>query len=507
MLNYERDNFSIIKNIGDSWLALGDYDRAKKYFEQAQSLDPNVPDLYADIAYIEQKRENLDGSIANYKKALDLKDNEVWRKSLAYTLWKNEELEDAVKEFETIDEHGLAAYIYQTVDQREKAIEQYSKAIEKDPDDLKSRFNLGRLYHETANYEEAKKQYLEIIQRRPNDSETLYLLAVAEQEDGAITEAVNYYTQLLEKYLVEPDTELQARIKRNIHYNLGLAYKIKDEIELSETNFEEALRLGFKPEKDVYRELISVKMLRDEPNEAKKLLNSWLKKNPTNLYARNLYADLLISTGKEREAIEQLRLASALDSTDKTRLKLANLLHSQNNLYDALAEYQIILGKDKNNLNALVGAGSTYRSLGLRDEAVDIYAKAVKKYPDDLLANYNYGLALQEDKKYEKALEVYKKVQSINPEFTDNYYALGLCYWDLGNKSQALVTWNQFLTSSSDETLKAEVLRLINDYKVSLNKAKEKEKVEELIEEAQPKTENEESKLDNPYINTDETTS
>ncbi len=480
VLNYEKANFSIIKNIGDCWLALEQLDRAKISYKQAQLVDPNVPDLYADIAFIDQKQKNYPESIENYKKALELKDTKLWRKSMAYTLWANDDLELAVSEFKDVEEYNIAGYINQLLGKDEAAIAEYAKAVSEDPKDLKSRFNLGRLYHGSKKYKAAKEQYLNIIEQKPNDAETLYLLGVAEQETGAVTEAINYYEEIQSKHLDSDNDaisdELKLALRKNIYFNLGLAHKVMQDLEKSELNFEKALDEKFSPAADVYRELITVKMLQAKEDDARTVLMSWLKQDPTNVSARNLYADLLVSMEKERDAIEQLRLASVLDQTTQTRLKLANLLHSQNNLYDALAEYQIILKQDNKNLNAILGAANNYRSLGLRTEALNLYKKAVSENPDDMLVNYNYGLLLQEMGKLPQALDQYLKVQAINPDFSENYYALGLCYWDLKEKDKAVKVWDMFMTMSSDSDLKREVSKLMSEYEFSNIQTKQKPK-------------------------------
>lgn len=488
VLNYERDNFSIVKNIGDCWLALEQLDRAKENFLLAQAIDPNVPDLYADIAFIDQKLKNFDSSIGNYRKAIALKDSKLWRKSLAYTLWANKDLDEAVEEFKGIEEHNLAGYIYQLLENKDGAVAQYAKAVEKNPKDLKSRFNLGRLRHEGKDYVGAKEQYLKIIEERPNDAETLYLLGVAEQETGAISEAINYYKEIQSKHLDKKNTgagPINEVLKKNIYFNLGLAHRIQNDLSESEINFEKALEEKFTPVSDVYRELVTVKILQEKRQEAKDVVLRWLSKDPTNVSARNLYADLLVSLEKEREAIEQLKLASVLDQTSETRIKLANLLHSQNNLYEALAEYQLVLNQEDDNLNAILGAANNYRSLGLKDEAVNLYKKALEAYPDDLLANYNYGLILQETNKLPQALKQYIKVEQINPDFADNYYALGLCYWDLGEKDKAVSAWDSFLKLSNNAELRKEVVQLMKEHQFSniqtnnQDKVKEQEGIEE----------------------------
>lgn len=470
VLGYQPNTYSIRKNMGDCWLALKQFDKARENYQEAQKLDPNVPDIYADIAFVAKEEQNYTTAVENYRKALELKKDDKWKRALAYSLWRNNQTEEAVKVFNEIKEFNIAGYLYQTIGDQNNATISYQKAIEANPKDNKSRFNLARIYHESKQYDLAKTEYEKLLQQKPNDVEVVFLLAVLEQERGNSKIAMQYYNDLLANQLKStPGVELDENsklIKNNIYYNLGLAYKANQNYQKAEQNFEELLKKETKVEKfdkskDVYKELSFIKIALGKDTEAEKLINSWLREDPANVEARNLYADFLVHVSKERKAIEQLRLASVLDQTVKTRLKLANLLHAQSNLYEALAEYQLVLQNEPDNLNALLGAANNFRSLGFKTEAVNIYKKATDKYPNDVLANFNYGLLMQESNDLATARKQYEKVLEINPNFLQTYYVLGLIYWEQNQKDQAKVLWDEFLKQSSDEKLKGEIRKIL----------------------------------------------
>ena len=103
----------------------------------------------------------------------------------------------------------------------------------------------------------------------------------------------------------------------------------------------------------------------------------------------------------------------------------------------------------------------TFKALSLNKEAENYYARALEYYPDDYLANYNFGLLLQSEKKFKEALTYYEKVLKLNPDFLENYYVLGLCYWHLEDKDKAIQLWNEFLAVSEDEETKDSIKNLI----------------------------------------------
>jgi len=472
VLKYLPDDYSILKNLGDSWLALSQFDKAKESYDKAVAIDPNVPNLYADLAFIAHKQDNLDNAVINYEKALSLKSEPKWKKALAHTYWSNQQEDEAIVAFESIDEYAISAYIFQSQNELLKAVEDYKKAIEINPNDHKSRFNLAQIYYSLGQNENAKNEYEELLQEKPNDTEVIFLLASLRQEMGDHGVAIKYYKDLLDNYLVLEDpnqtpTENEKLFKNNVQYNLGIAYKMEQDLESAESSFEQLLEDvnhsdEFLNDKDVYKELSFIKIALGKNVEAERIINSWIKEDPASVEARNLYADFLIHLSDERKAIEQLRLASALDETITTRLKLANLLHSQNNLFEALSEYQTILQEQPNNLNALQGAANNFKALGYKDEAIAMYKRIVTNYPKDLLSNYNYGLLLQENKDLDNAKKQYEIVKEINPSFTQVYYVLGLVYWDLGEKGLAKQTWDYFISNSNNEDLKNRVKLIID---------------------------------------------
>jgi tetratricopeptide (TPR) repeat protein len=467
VLNYNPNEYSILKNVGDCWLALGQFSKAKENYIKTKDLDPNVPNIYADIAFVAKQEKDFTQAVENYKQALKIKDNKEWKKSRAYTLWAGGQVQEAIEAFDEMGEYNISGFLYQSLDKDTQAIAAYEKAIAADPKDARSRFNLARIYHEKGNLDKAKLAYEKLLEQKPGDKEAIFLLATLRQEQGDIDVAMQFYKDLLAQFNLETkalddDSKL---IKDSVYFNLGLAYKSQQDLIKAEENFEQLVTAEtsprFEKKKDVFKELSFIKIALNKNLEAEKLINSWLRDDPTSVDARNLYADYLVHFSKERQAIEQLRLASVLDNTSKTRLKLANLLHSQNNLYEALAEYQVILQKDSTNLSALLGAANNFKSLGFNEEAIGMYRETLKQYPDDVLANYNFGLLMQEAKDLQTAKVHYEKVIALNPNFAQAYYVLGLVNWDLGDKQKARQYWDTFMQTSTDESTKAQIKQII----------------------------------------------
>jgi len=461
VLKYEESSYAVHKNIADSWLALSQYENARESYKKAIEIDGAVPNVYADLAFIESKLGNYDEAIKDYQNAIKLKNEEQWHRALARVFYLNHENQKAIDAYLYVEDYTMAAYIQQQDEKYNEAIANYTKALESNPEDTKTLYNLASLYYEKKNFPLASTHLQKLLQLKPNDTESLFLLASSEQQLEKYDAAISHYNEILK---ISP---LDSLLKNDTYYNIAMAQKQKGDIKASETNLETIFAdrenlAKFKKIDDLYRNLLALKLEQKKFKEAEDIAEAILEAKPSDLAMRQTYSDLLISEGRTQEAMEQLRLAIAFDNTQKSRLKLAKLLKDSQNHFDALTEYQTAVTKDPKNLEALLGTANTFKALSLEKEAEAYYTRALEYYPNDYLANYNFGLLLQSQKKFKEALTYYEKVLELNPKFVENYYVLGLCYWNLQKKDKAMQLWNQFLAQSEDEETKENIQKLIN---------------------------------------------
>ncbi len=152
VLKYEQNDYAVHKNVADSWLALSQYENARESYKKAAQIDGNVPNIYADLAFIESKFGNYDEAVKNYQNAIKLKNEDVWHKALAKVFYLNNEKQKAIDAYLYVEDYNMAAYIQQQEGKYDEAIINYNKALEKNPDDSKTLYNIARLYYEKKNY-------------------------------------------------------------------------------------------------------------------------------------------------------------------------------------------------------------------------------------------------------------------------------------------------------------------------------------------------------------------
>ncbi|MFC2050431.1 tetratricopeptide repeat protein [Chloroflexota bacterium] len=121
---------------------------------------------------------------------------------------------------------------YEDIDEYDKAIACYTKAIELDPEDaLYYRFR-GHAYEDRGEYDEAIADYTRAIELDPESWSAYQARGNTYDSKGEYDKAIADYTKLIE---LEPDF---ARA----YYYRGLAYKSKGEYEKAASDFETVIQ-------------------------------------------------------------------------------------------------------------------------------------------------------------------------------------------------------------------------------------------------------------------------
>lgn len=71
-------------------------------------------------------------------------------------------------------------------------------------------------------------------------------------------------------------------------------------------------------------------------------------------------------------------------------------------------------------------------------EAIEVYGKILKDFPDAYIINLNMGNCYFQMQDYDKAIEYYKKVLEKNPEHVPTLIAMGNAYLNKGNTEEAM---------------------------------------------------------------------
>ncbi len=112
--------------------------------------------------------------------------------------------------------------------------------------------------------------------------------------------------------------------------------------------------------------------------------------------------------------------------------------HDDGNYQQAIEEYAMAIKRDPNNAVAYNNMGVAYKKLNSCDEALKQYIKAVEIDPDYATAHNNIGTVYHDAGKYEEAIEEYTKAIELGENYSVAYNNRGITYKFLGEHEKAI---------------------------------------------------------------------
>lgn len=260
--------------------------------------------------------------------------------------------------------------------QDKKAIETYLKTLKKYPDNPDILKTLTHIYFYDKKFDEDSADiYLRTYKVLPNDTTALFALAKINEERPNVEIVIPVIEKLIEQN--------QAK---SIHYlQLARAYASQNVIEeKAERIYKEALKN--EPENISFILLLAETLCskKREDAEAAAIYEKALKHDKTNYGIGKQLAITYCKLGRFSQAasLSQVLLKIKEDDELKRNYALANL--HDNKLDDAIAEYKLLLEKNKEDKDVIVNLAQAYAQKGNLDpESVSIYQKALKLAPDN----------------------------------------------------------------------------------------------------------------------------
>ena len=125
--------------------------------------------------------------------------------------------------------------------------------------------------------------------------------------------------------------------------------------------------------------------------------------------------------------------------------------------------------------------------LGNFDKSVDLFLKAIKKFPADFGMLYNLGVTFYNNKEYEKAAEQFFNVLAINPFHSGSHLNLGRIAIGQGRKVHGMLSMGMYLSISNTDNARLVLLNNFLDNQVTdegsipLFGSNEPEKLDQII--------------------------
>jgi tetratricopeptide (TPR) repeat protein len=223
-------------------------------------------------------------------------------------------------------------------------------------------------------------------------------------------------------------TELQTGMKfapddASLHYNLGLAYKLKDQLDKAIPEFEIAIRL--QPDlADAHYTLGVLYWQKGDFDRASGELQQAIQNQPNYPEAHYTLGTVLKQQGKLPEAAAELREAIQLQPDFAgAHTTLAGVLRQLGDATGAAEEAKAgarITASSNSLQTATFSTNSGKRLLDAGDlnGAISQFRSAIQSQPNYAAAHYQLGLALQRSGQKDEARKEFEKATELDPQLT-----------------------------------------------------------------------------------------
>jgi predicted O-linked N-acetylglucosamine transferase (SPINDLY family) len=233
----------------------------------------------------------------------------------------------------------------------ERALQLYSQALERHPQDAQIWACLGRLSLALGRTDEAERYYEHAAEAQPDDPDLLCELGLLWMHHGKLAEAVACYERALS---LRPDSV-------TAHNNLGLAF-----------------------------------LSRHQPSEARQCFQHALALRPDLAALYNNLGLALLNEGQSEQALEQfeeaIRLQPGLADAHNNR---GLALETQGGQDAAVVSFEQAVKVDPDHVGALANLGNALKDQGRAAEATVAYRRALELQPQDATVHSNLLLVMQ----------------------------------------------------------------------------------------------------------------
>jgi len=177
-----------------------------------------------------------------------------------------------------------------------------------------------------------------------------------------------------------------------------------------------------------------------------------LKIDPAYTDAHLNIAAVLMDKGDYAEAVKRYRTALITNDMPLIHSELGFALLKLGLFEEAVPEYRKALPWMPNDPDVLNKLGYALVHTGKFDQAIPLYNKALHIAPDDINIHLNFGAALTGSGRFEEATKEYEKILLLDPSNATAHNDFGVLLFRLGKSDQAIGHFNQALQISPQYT-------------------------------------------------------
>ncbi|CAK66299.1 unnamed protein product (macronuclear) [Paramecium tetraurelia] len=380
-----------------------------------------------------------------------------YRYTLGNSLQKFERFEEALEAYEEAicalptnvdaingkggDLYLSIGFVLDILGQHEKAIVEYTKAIEIDPKFILAYNNRGLAYDKMSNYHKAIEEYTKVFTIDKQYYTSYFNRAIAYYKLKNYDRAVEDFSTVIE---INPEYYMA-------YYHRGEIYELQNKMDQASKDYVRASQLEpcltipypqFKkiPEKSSYE-------------TSYQHLSLAIQDQPDNILAYNNRGFVLFEMNQPLEALENYNKAIEIKPTIATLYyNRGNIAYFLNQFEKAIEDYSQTILIDPNYAKAYCNRGTIYKQLEKFDEAKKDIEIAVKIDPQiTTKRNFSFDLSLFALPKnpiiqnIEKAVEAFTGAIELSPQMTQAYQQRGIAYFILKQYEESLKDFSQVL--------------------------------------------------------------
>ncbi|MFA5983139.1 MAG: tetratricopeptide repeat protein [Methylococcaceae bacterium] len=355
--------------------------------------------------------------------------------------------------------------------QADKAEETLKEIVERDqkgPQSLKARNKLAKLYVATKRLDEAKALTKEVIGENPRDADALTLRGEFSLSERKIPEAIGDFRAVL---VDQPQNTTVLKL-------LSAAHLVNSEPLLARENMEKVLEITPKDE-SARLDLVRLLLETGKQDQAMQQLEALLKLNPNSKLGLEAAFKLQLSQKHWDKAQALAKRVQDTYPEEGLGYFLSGLgFQAENKVEKSLPEFEKALAKQPTAIEPLTQLVKSYLVLKQPEKALAKLNEAVKKEPKNFVANNLTGEVYLSTGKVDEALAAFKKTVSLKPEWPNPYRWIAKIYLSKSNKADAIKTYQEGIEKTKG------AIELMNDLAAIYHSDGEGDKVIALFEEA-----------------------
>ncbi|MBD3184237.1 tetratricopeptide repeat protein [Candidatus Poribacteria bacterium] len=348
-------------NLGSIYTRLGMYQDAVDILQEAIEFRPDDLDANCNLASAYYAMGDTDKATQQMRRCIDIDPDNA-------------------------EAHNFIGLLYYRRDLNEAALDEFKRAVQLNPDEKQYSYNLGLVLAEMGKEDEAikafekaegledgadvRRRYTE--QFRANKIRRLYNEGHTAMENMEYTKAIDLFKEVIR---LKPDM-MEA------HFNIGVSYRMKDDIDNQIYHFQEAIKL--------------------EPDMPEIHYNLGLAYSDAQRYY---------------EAVEEFKKVIKLKPSFKdAHFQMGKALYKQERYNEAAKQFEECL-LSENGFEAHLNLGSCYMKTNNIAAAIEEFRKAIQLRPGSAEAHYNLGAAYMNIENYDDASKLFQRALELDPAY------------------------------------------------------------------------------------------